>query len=119
MLVELENYLDILNEKIKNIKIMDKPSDLNENLCFQDIRLGEDIKTVESLYSDPTYWNYPNKDIENIIVNDKYYKVWFETRDASDSSDCTVFNYVYYIEEVKPIKMEVIKYIKNFLNKIS
>lgn len=63
MLVELENYLDNLNEKIKNIKIMDKPSDLDENLYFQDIRLGVDIKTVERLYSDPTYWNYPNKDI--------------------------------------------------------
>lgn len=119
MLVELEDYLDNLNEKIKNIKIMDKPSDLDENLYYQDIRLGVDIKTVERLYSDPTYWNYPNKNIENIIVDDKYYKVWFETRYASDPSDCTVFNYVYYIEEIKPIKMEVIKYIKNFLNKIS
>ena len=47
MLVELENYLDNLNEKIKNIKIMDKPSDLDENLYYQDIRLGVDIKTVE------------------------------------------------------------------------
>lgn len=119
MLVELENYLDNLNEKIKNIEIMDKPSDLDENLYYQDIRLGKDIKTVEPLYFDPIYWNYPNKDIENIIVDDKYYKVWFEAKNTSDPSDCTVFYYVYYIEEVKPIKMEIIKYIKNFLNKIT
>ena len=75
MLVELEDYLDNLNERIKNIKIMDKPSDLDENLYYQDIRLGEDIKTIESLYSDPTYWNYPNKDIENINFSEERKKV--------------------------------------------
>ena len=45
-------------------------------------------------------WNYPNKQIEKKIEDNKQYKVWADYHDASDPMDLSSSYTIIYIEEV-------------------
>ena len=53
-----------------------------------------------NVYHDIETWNYPNKQIENKIEDNKQYKVWADYHDASDPMDLSCSYTIIYIEEV-------------------
>ena len=55
---------------------------------------------LRNVYHDIEIWNYPNKQIENKIEDNKQYKVWADYHDASDPMDLSCSYTIIYIEEV-------------------
>ena len=55
---------------------------------------------LRNVYHDIETWNYPNKQIEKKIEDNKQYKVWAEYHDASDPMDSSCSYTIIYIEEV-------------------
>ena len=55
---------------------------------------------LRNVYHDIETWNYPNKQIENKIEDNKQYKVWADYHDASDPMDLSCSYTIIYIEEV-------------------
>ena len=53
-----------------------------------------------NVYHDIETWNYPNKQIEKKIEDNKQYKVWADYHDASDPMDLSSSYTIIYIEEV-------------------
>ena len=78
---------------------------------------GRNIHTDKPKYGDPTYWHY-DEGVEEQIKDDRQYKVWYTWRDAADAMDSTISYRVWYIEEISPLKSEMIKAAREFLNNI-
>lgn len=55
---------------------------------------------LRNVYHDIETWNYPNKQIEKKIEDNKQYKVWADYHDASDPMDSSCSYTIIYIEEV-------------------
>ena len=55
---------------------------------------------IGNVYNDIETWNYPNKQIEKKIEDNKQYKVWAEYHNASDPMDSSCSYTIIYIEEV-------------------
>ncbi len=121
-----DELCDELNELLKRVKkyslnlaninypaLMDKPDDL---LSFRvQTTLGKYLHTDEPRYGDPTYWIYP-EGVEEKIEDNKTYKVWYSTRDASDPYDSTTWNSVKYIKEVINKKQNISNKLLSILN---
>ena len=55
---------------------------------------------LRNVYHDIETWNYPNKQIEKKIEDNKQYKAWADYHDASDPMDLSCSYTIIYIEEV-------------------
>ena len=55
---------------------------------------------LRNVYHDIETWNYPNKQIEKKIEDNKQYIVWADYHDASDPMDLSCSYTIIYIEEV-------------------
>ena len=76
--------------------------DLRKGMYYEGIFYGWRMHTHDTgnVYHDIETWNYPNKQIEKKIEDNKQYKVWAEYHDASDSMDSSCSYTIIYIEEV-------------------
>lgn len=111
---QIKSLVNTLN--LKNIPLMEKPSEHILRYAADSMRKGYSIKT--SSYSCNTYWGYPNG-VEEKIEDDKTYKVWFEYRDTADPYDSTICYHVKYIEEVPVDKIALIKYLEKLLKELN
>lgn len=108
-LKQLKKYIIELNKQYQ--ELMECP----EELPSRYIRAyGRDLHTDEPRYGDPTYWIYP-EGVEEKIEDDKYYKVWYTWKDASDPADSTTWNYVKYIKYIPTEKNGLRKELENIL----
>ena len=76
--------------------------DLRKGSYYEGIFYGRRMHTHDTgnVYHDIETWNYPNKQIEKKIEDNKQYKVWAEYHDASDPMDSSCSYTIIYIEEV-------------------
>lgn len=76
--------------------------DLRKGKYYEGIFYGWRMHTHDTgnAYHDIETWNYPNKQIEKKIEDNKQYKVWAEYHDASDPMDSSCSYTIIYIEEV-------------------
>lgn len=62
-------------------------------------------------------WIFPDG-VKEKIKNNKFYKIWYYSRTASDPQDNGVFYKVYYIEEVHPLKLQLIECLEKLLEEL-
>ena len=76
--------------------------DLRKGMYYEGIFYGWRMHTHDTgnVYHDIETRNYPNKQIEKKIEDNKQYKVWAEYHDASDPMDLSCSYTIIYIEEV-------------------
>ena len=76
--------------------------DLRKGDYYKGIFYGRTMHThdIGNVYHDIETWNYPNKQIEKKIEDNKQYKVWADYHDASDPMDSSCSYTIIYIEEV-------------------
>lgn len=110
LIKDVKKYVIELNKSIPHL--MECPEELPSR-CIR--AYGRDLHTDEPRYSDPTYWIYP-EGVEEKIEDDKYYKVWYTWKDASDPADSTTWHYVKYILYIPTEKNGLKKEIENILN---
>ena len=76
--------------------------DLRKGMYYEGIFYGWRMHTHDTgnVYHDIETRNYPNKQIEKKIEDNKQYKVWAEYHDASDPMDSSCSYTIIYIDEV-------------------
>ena len=109
LIKDVKKYVIELNNSIPHL--MECPKELPSSYIRA---YGRDLHTDEPKYSDPTYWIYP-EGVEEKIEDDKYYKVWYTWKDASDPADSTTWNYVKYIQHIPIEKNNLKKELENIL----
>ena len=106
-------------DKIKEgSSLMPRPEDLDKKHYRTMVRLGSDLHTVEEKYSDPDYFIYPSKEIEDKVKDNKHYKVWYHRTDASDPADSTSWYHIHYIEEMTETRRSLANLLRAILEEI-
>lgn len=121
----LKKIIDVINAlDLKNKPLCERPSDdsIRSDRYTNARTLDELEQTIfsgarmhDSQHSGgEDTWRFPDG-VEEKIKDDRKYKIWYRWSDASDPCDTSTFYRVYYIEEVNPLRLELINYLTRLL----
>lgn len=118
ILDNLSEYVDILAESELPMMLMDKPDGFDSSRYRKTEGHGRLFHDVKRAYHDPTYWTYPKEGIEERVVDDEMYRVWYSSKDAADPSDFTIWNKIVYIEHISAERKYLRKKLEDILKKL-